>query len=163
VPAHGPLPARADAAARVARSARLARWLDTAFRIPGTRIRFGLDPILGLFPGLGDAVAALIGGYIVWTAMRVGAPRLILGRMLLNVGIDAVVGAVPAAGTVFDVAFKAHRRNAAMLEAWHGSPAATEARQRRLLLTALGVVAALLAIALAALAFGVWAVLLLLG
>jgi len=149
--------------ARIARAVRLARVLDTALRIPGTRIRFGLDPILGLLPGLGDAIAALIGGYIVWTAVRAGAPVVIVGRMLVNVAVDAIVGAVPAAGTIFDVAFKAHRRNARMLVDWSLSPAATEARQRRLLLALVALVAALLAIAAAALAFGIWALFALLG
>lgn len=149
--------------ARIARAVRLARVLDTALRIPGTRIRFGLDPILGLVPGLGDAIAALIGGYIVWTAVRAGAPALIVGRMLVNVAVDAIVGAVPAAGTIFDVAFKAHRRNARMLVNWSLSPAATETRQRRLLLAFVGLVVALLVIAAAALAFGIWALIGLLG
>lgn len=148
---------------RVARATRLARVLDTAVRIPGTRIRFGIDPILGLLPGLGDAIAALFGGYLVWTAMRAGAPRLIVGRMLANIAVDAIVGAVPVAGTVFDVAFKAHRRNAQMLENWSQQPAAIEARERRAALALAGVVLALVGIAAAALAFGIWAMLRLLG
>jgi hypothetical protein len=147
----------------ITRSLRLSRVLDTALRIPGTRIRFGLDPILGIVPGLGDAIAALIGGYIVWSAVRAGAPRIIVGRMLANIAVDAIVGAVPVAGTVFDVAFKAHRRNANMLASWWQSPAATEARQRRVLLSLAGLVVALIAIALATLAFGIWALLRLLG
>jgi NAD/NADP transhydrogenase beta subunit len=147
----------------VARAQRLSGVLDTALRIPGTRIRFGLDPILGLFPGLGDAIAALLGGYIVWAAVRAGAPRLIVGRMLANVAIDAVVGAVPAAGTIFDVAFKAHRRNARMLADWSQSPAVIESRQRRLLLSLAVTVLALALIAAAALAFGIWALVRLLG
>jgi NAD/NADP transhydrogenase beta subunit len=147
----------------VARAQRLSGVLDTALRIPGTRIRFGLDPILGLFPGLGDAIAALLGGYIVWAAVRAGAPRLIVGRMLANVAIDAVVGAVPAAGTIFDVAFKAHRRNARMLADWSQSPAVIEGRQRRLLLSLAVTVLALALIAAAALAFGIWALVRLLG
>lgn len=147
----------------LARVARLAQVLDTAFRIPGTRIRFGFDQLLGLVPGLGDAIAALIGGFIVWTAVRVGAPRLVIGRMLVNIGVDAVVGAVPLAGTVFDIAFKAHRRNARLLTAWSEGPGAVETRQRRLLLALVVVVLALLGIAMAALVFGVWALLRLLG
>ena len=149
--------------ARIARVQQFARLLDTAFRIPGTRIRFGLDPLLGLLPGLGDAIAALFGGYIVWMAVRVGAPRLVIARMLANIAIDAIVGAVPAAGTIFDVAFKAHRRNALMLSDWQRDPGAVAARQRRVALALAVVVLALLAIALAALAFGAWALLRLLG
>jgi hypothetical protein len=148
-----------DGDARIARSMRLARVLDTALRIPGTRIRFGLDQVLGLVPGLGDAIAALFGGYIIWTAVRAGAPRLVIGRMLANVGVDAIVGAIPLAGTVFDIAFKAHRRNARMLADWSQRPGAVEARQRHLLLALAGVVFALLVIAVAALAFGLWALL----
>jgi NAD/NADP transhydrogenase beta subunit len=148
---------------RVARATRLARVLDTALRIPGTRIRFGLDPILGLLPGLGDAIAALLGGYMVWTAVRAGAPRLIVGRMLANIAVDAIVGAVPVAGTVFDVAFKAHRRNARMLTDWSQQPAAIEARERRAVLALASVLLALALIAAAALAFGIWAMLRLLG
>jgi hypothetical protein len=149
--------------ALLARSLRLARLLDTSLRIPGTRIRFGLDPILGIVPGLGDAVAALIGGYIVWAAARAGAPRVILGRMLANIAVDAIVGAVPVAGTIFDVAFKAHRRNARMLAEWAASPAVAVARQRRLLLAGAAMTLALVAIAVAALTLGVWAVMRLLG
>lgn len=156
-------PAAAERERLVARARQLARLLDTALRIPGTRIRFGLDPILGLVPGLGDAVAALVGGYIVWTAARAGAPRLVIGRMLANVAIDAVVGAVPAAGTVFDVAFKAHRRNAQLLEAWAAAPGAVEARQRQALITLGAVLVALVVIAAGALAFGVWALVALLN
>jgi hypothetical protein len=149
--------------AHVRRSLRLAQVLDTSLRIPGTRIRFGLDPILGLLPGLGDAVAALIGGFIVWSAWRAGAPALVIGRMLANIAVDAIVGAVPVAGTVFDVAFKAHRRNALLLSDWWQGPAAVERRQRRLLLVAALAAVALLAIAVAALAVGAWALLQLLG
>jgi hypothetical protein len=148
---------------RIARAVGLARLLDTSLRIPGTRIRFGLDPVLGLVPGLGDAIGALVGGYIVWAALRVGAPWLIIGRMLVNIAVDAIVGAVPAAGTLFDIAFKAHRRNAGMLQAWSQSPAKVEARQRHLLVALAAVLLALLGIAAAALAFGIWAVSVLLG
>jgi hypothetical protein len=142
---------------RIARAVRLARILDTSLRIPGTRIRYGLDPVLGLVPGLGDAVAALIGGYIVWAAVRAGAPVLIIGRMLANVAVDAILGAVPVAGTVFDIAFKAHRRNARILVDWAHSPAATEARERRRLLALASLAIALVMIAAVALAFGIWA------
>jgi hypothetical protein len=141
----------------------LARVLDTALRIPGTRIRFGLDAILGIVPGVGDAIGALLGGYILWTAVRAGAPRLVLGRMLANIGVDAIVGAVPVAGTVFDVAFKAHRRNAQLLADWSAGPAAVETRQRRLVLALVMSLLGLVLVAAAALAFGIWALLRLLG
>jgi hypothetical protein len=147
-----------DATAHLGAVTRLARLLDTALRIPGTRIRFGVDALLGIVPGLGDAVGALIGGYIVWAAVRAGAPRPVVGRMLANIAVDAIVGAVPVAGTIFDVAYKANYRNAQMLVAWAQTPAAVEARQRRLALALVLSLLGLIAIAVAALAFGIWAV-----
>ena len=119
--------------------------------------------MLGILPGLGDAIGALIGGYIVVAALRAGAPRLVIARMLANIGVDAIVGAVPVAGTIFDVAFKAHRRNAGLLMDWAQTPAAVEGRQRRLALALALALLGLFVIAAAALAFGAWAVLRLLS
>ncbi len=99
----------------VRRLAALARMLDSSLGIPGTRIRFGLDAIIGLIPGIGDTVTALISLYIVNEARRLGVPRYKIARMLANVGIDAVIGAVPLLGDIFDVAWKANRRNVKIL------------------------------------------------
>src|SRR4051794_31023830 len=85
----------------------LAWLLDSAFEIPGTRIRIGLDPLIGLIPVLGDLIGMLLGGYIVLLAGRLGAPRVVLMRMLLNVLIDSVLGSVPIAGDFLDAAWKA--------------------------------------------------------
>jgi Domain of unknown function (DUF4112) len=93
----------------------LAHLLDDRFRIPGTPYRIGLDGLIGLVPGLGDAVTTLLSLYIVLEARRLGLPLTKLGRMGLNVGVDAVLGAVPVLGDLFDVAFKANRRNLALL------------------------------------------------
>lgn len=153
----------AETRGRIARATRLAGWLDTAFRIPGTRIRIGFDPLLGLLPGLGDAIAALVGGFIVWTALRAGAPRPVVVRMLGNVALDAIVGAIPLLGTVFDVVFKAHQRNARLLSDWADQPSAVEARQVRVMAAFVFLVVALLAIAVAAAAFGIWALVRLVG
>ena len=90
---------------------RLATWLDTRFRFPGTNLRFGLDSLLGLVPGIGDTLVALPGLYILVRAQRMGVPRHLLIRMVANLGIDWLVGTVPILGDVFDVAFKANRRN----------------------------------------------------
>lgn len=100
------------------RARSIARLLDTAVRIPGTNIRFGLDAVLGLVPGVGDFAGAALSGYVLLTAARAGAPTTLLARMLANVGLDALVGAVPVLGDLFDVAFKANARNAALLDAW---------------------------------------------
>ena len=100
------------------RARAIARLLDTAFRVPGTDIRFGLDGILGLIPGVGDVAGAALSGYVILTAARAGAPNTLLARMLANVGLDALVGAVPLLGDLFDVAFRANVRNATLLDDW---------------------------------------------
>lgn len=93
----------------------LARLLDEQFRIPGTSVRFGLDGLIGLVPGLGDMAATLVSLYVVARARDLGVPASVLARMAGNILIDTVVGAIPVAGDVFDVAFKANRRNLNLL------------------------------------------------
>ncbi len=102
--------------ARLARMRAAARLLDSQFRIPGTNIRFGLDAIAGLVPGVGDFAGAVASAYFVYEAARLGAPGTVLARMVTNVGIEALVGAVPILGDLFDVAFKANNRNMRLLE-----------------------------------------------
>lgn len=106
----------------LARARTLTRLLDTAVRVPGTGIRFGLDPILGLVPGLGDLAGAALAGYMVLLAGRAGASTTTIVRMIANVAIDAVGGTVPLLGDAFDVAFKANTRNLALLERSLGTP-----------------------------------------
>ena len=103
-------------AQRIARLDALATLLDSAFLIPGTNIRFGLDALIGLVPGIGDAITTLISLYIVREARALGASRLVIARMLVNVAIDGVVGAVPLIGDVVDVAWRSNRRNMALLQ-----------------------------------------------
>ena len=105
---------RAD---RIARIDALATLMDTAFLIPGTQIRFGLDALIGLIPGIGDAITTVISLFIVSEARALGAPPLVIARMIANVALDGLVGAVPLAGDAFDVAFRANRRNMALLRA----------------------------------------------
>ena len=100
----------------LARARILARLLDTAGRVPGTRIRFGLDPVLGLIPGLGDVAGAVLSGYFVLVGARLGASRLVILRMLGNIAIDTIVGSVPLFGDAFDVAWKSNVRNLVLLE-----------------------------------------------
>ncbi|MES5098511.1 DUF4112 domain-containing protein [Agrobacterium sp. BA1120] len=107
-----------DSAQRLRRLKRLsgiARLMDTAIGIPGTRIRFGADSIMGLVPLIGDGAGALVGLYIVNEARRLGVPREKLIRMLGNVAADSVIGSFPLVGDVFDVYFKSHRRNVHMI------------------------------------------------
>lgn len=94
----------------------VARWMDSAFEVPGTNIKVGLDAIIGLIPGVGDLVASAIGGYIVLAASQMGVSRVVILRMLANLGIDTVVGAVPLVGDVLDVGWKANVKNVALLE-----------------------------------------------
>jgi hypothetical protein len=93
----------------------LAEWLHTQFEIPGTKIRFGFDSIIGLIPGVGDLATTVLGAYIVIRARELGAPATLQARMVLNLAIDALVGAVPLFGDIFDLAFKSHVRNVRML------------------------------------------------
>ncbi len=104
----------------------LARVLDEAVRIPGTNIRIGLDALLGLLPVGGDVAGGVFSGLIILQAARAGAPTPVLGRMLANVAIDVVLGAIPLLGDLFDVAWRANSRNVRLLDAWHERPATTK-------------------------------------
>lgn len=95
---------------------RYANLLDKAFRIPGTNIRFGLDPIIGLFPVLGDLASPVFAALLVVEGARLGIPRIVLIRMVVNALIDAVIGAIPFAGAVGDIFYKANTKNLALLE-----------------------------------------------
>jgi hypothetical protein len=104
-----------DAHSVLRRLERLAVVLDSAIVIPGTRFRFGADAILGLFPGGGDVVGAALAGYVIVEAARLGVPGAALARMIGNVIVDTVLGAVPVAGDLFDAYWKANLRNIAIL------------------------------------------------
>ena len=106
----------AEAARRLARLRRLAWMLDGAFRIPGSKFRFGLNSLLSLPPVAGDAVLGAMSLYIVYEAYRLGLPRPVLARMLANVAVETAVGTIPIAGDLFDVAFKANLRNLAIID-----------------------------------------------
>lgn len=97
------------------RLTRLATTLDSAFVIPLTGIRFGVDAILGLVPAFGDLVGAGLSGYLILEARRLGAPASTLTRMAGNVAVDTVFGSVPLVGSVFDIYYKANKRNMAIL------------------------------------------------
>jgi len=102
----------------VERLDRLATLLDSALVIPGTNIRFGADAVLGLVPGIGDLVTTAMSAYIVYEAHRLGAPHHLIMRMVGNVAFDSVITAVPVAGNVADVFFRANRRNMRLLREW---------------------------------------------
>lgn len=104
-----------DRAATLARLRRLAVLLDTAVMLPGG-IRVGADAIIGLAPGIGDAVTTAISAYFVYEARRLGLPKHKLARMIGNLAVDGLIGAIPVFGDFFDVAFKANMRNLAIIE-----------------------------------------------
>jgi Domain of unknown function (DUF4112) len=103
---------------RIARLDALARLLDTAILIPGTNIRFGLDALIGLLPGIGDAITTAMSLFIVHEARELGAPGHVIARMLANVAVDGVVGAVPLVGDAFDVMWRSNRRNMRLFYDW---------------------------------------------
>jgi len=94
---------------------RLAHWLDSVFEIPGIRLRFGIDALLGLLPGVGDTASALASVYILQAASKFGVSRVTIARMTLNIVVDLMVGAVPIVGDLFDVYWKANRQNVQLL------------------------------------------------
>ena len=103
----------------------LATLLDDAFQIPGTRIRYGLDSLIGLIPGLGDIITGLMSLIIVYAGWQRGIPKITQARMMMNIVIDTAVGAIPIFGDAFDVAWKANRMNMRLLKR------ASEAPSRR--------------------------------
>ncbi len=94
----------------------LSHILDDFLRIPGTNIRFGLDGIVGLIPGIGDILGAMASWIIIVAAWLRGVPKVTLARMLANVAIETIIGTVPVLGDAFDIAWKANRRNFALLQ-----------------------------------------------
>lgn len=135
------------------RIARLSRFLDSQFRIPGTRIRFGIDAVLGVVPGVGDAAGMVASGAVVIQAVDLGARGATLARMVLNVALDAIVGTIPVLGTVFDVVFKANNRNVRLLERHVDDPTATSAASKRaLIVTVIATLAVLLMLVVAVVA-----------
>ncbi len=112
-------PSRQDAIARITLVAKL---MDSAFLIPGLNRRVGLDAVLGLVPGVGDALSAALASYIIWEARQLGLPRWKIARMIGNVAMDTAIGAIPLAGDVFDVFFKANERNLRIIHEHLGTP-----------------------------------------
>jgi hypothetical protein len=106
----------------------LAQLMDSIFRVPGSRIRFGMDALIGLIPGIGDLVTSFVSLYLLSAARQFGVPRVTLLRMALNVVIDLVLGAIPFIGDAFDLFWKANQRNLALLRK-HAAATPLEARR----------------------------------
>ena len=126
-----------------ARLNHLAWLLDNSIKLPGTEFRIGLEALLGFIPVLGDALGVVLSGYIVHEAARLGVPRGILFRMVLNVAIEGLLGSVPIAGDIFDAAWKANQRNVDLLNAYLERPARVAAATRAYLFLLLAMMALL--------------------
>lgn len=147
---------------RRARLNRLAWLLDSSIRVPGTDFRIGLDALIGLLPGGGDVAGVILSSYIVLEAARMGVPRRTLFLMIGNIAVEGLAGAIPLAGDIFDAAWKANQRNAALLNAWldaPGSKAAAGPDPVPVILAALLGVVVLTVVLVILAAWGIWAAL----
>lgn len=115
------------------RIGRVTHLLDEVVGIPGTSIRVGLDPVIGLVPVVGDAVAALVGIWVIGEAARFGIPRLVLGRMIVNLVLDLGIGAIPLIGDLYDVAMRSNSRNLALFRRHALDPDASTRGERAFL------------------------------
>lgn len=109
---------------------RLAWYLDSSIKIPGLNARFGLDGLLGLIPGVGDTIGALVSSVVISEAARMGAPKVLLLKMAVNVALDALVGTVPVLGDLFDFVWKANQRNVQLLNSYLDRPRETVVASR---------------------------------
>jgi hypothetical protein len=129
----------------------LAHWTDTVFRIPGLNIRFGLDAILGLIPGVGDIMTSLASLYILSAANRYNVPRITLARMATNILLDTLIGAIPFVGDLFDAFWKSNARNVELLRRHAtAAPGMDKQLQRRDRWFVIAVIAGLVALMIAA-------------
>jgi hypothetical protein len=145
---------------RIERIRQAARVLDSAIPIPGTKYSFGIDAVIGLVPGLGDAVGVLFASVILFQAFRLGASKRLLTRMLYNVGVDGLLGAIPLLGDWHDVVWKANVKNVDLLERHLQQPDETARASGWFLLVVLG---AVVGMGVAAIFIAVWVIRWLLG
>jgi hypothetical protein len=139
----------------VATAELLAKILDTTVKIPGTGIYLGLDPLLGLIPGIGDVLANLIGTVILILAARLHVPRIVITRMSLNLLINGTVGAIPIVGDLFSIWFRSHARNAELLRRAAAQPD-RETQQARLYVA--GIIGGTIVLLVLAIAAVLWIV-----
>lgn len=148
----------AATADRLARLRRISSLLDSEFEIPGTRVRIGLDPLLGLLPFVGDATATAASAYVVAEAAALGAPRATLARMCVNLLVDALVGSIPLVGDAFDAVWRANDRNVRLLEARIDDPSGERRDKRVVVALGVAVFVAVLAVGVGVLAAAWWLV-----
>lgn len=124
-----------------------AELLDSRFTIPGTKISFGIDPIIGLIPGIGDWLGGVASLYFLVHAVILGARVTIILRMLLNILMDIIIGAIPVMGEIFDVGWKANLKNARLLEDLERYPEETE-RQSKVIVWSIGILSVIIVLSL---------------
>ena len=122
------------------RFAAVSRLMDEMVVLPGTSIRVGLDPLVGLIPVVGDAISGVIGLWLIAEATRFGVPRIVVGRMVVNTGVDLAVGAIPILGDMFDVVSRSNSRNLALFRRHALDPSAST-RNEQLVLAGIVLVA----------------------
>jgi hypothetical protein len=125
---------------------RLARLLDSRFVIPGTKIRFGIDPLFSLFPVLGDLVTYIISGGLIYVMYNQGASRKVVIKMILNSTLDAAIGAIPVVGTIFDIFYRANDRNVRLLREHYVEGKHQGSGTGLLILTAIGATVVVVAV-----------------
>jgi len=130
-----PLPSAEQHRRSLARLRRFASLMDSRFRIPGLGVRLGWDGLIGLIPGIGDLLGALLSGYVVVEAIRLKAPRALIGRMGLNILAELLGGLLPVLGDLFDIYWKANQRNVQLLESYIEKRIKPPSKQRPGLLT----------------------------
>ncbi len=140
---------------RLKRLQQVSHLLDSAISVPGSKIRIGIDPILGLLPGAGDTLTGLMSVYIVFEAARMGVPAAVLGRMGLNILFDLLTGTVPVLGDLLDVTWKANSQNVALLERHMANPAPHRAANK---IFAIALIFVLIALVVGIATLSVWAV-----
>jgi hypothetical protein len=148
-----------DRARRIEMLRRWSRLSDTAYRVPGTGIRFGWDPIVGLVPGAGDAATATFAVTILYHAYLLGVPGVVLVRMMLNVLVDLAAGVVPFVGDIADVAWKSNSRNVALLERYERPGVKPTSGDWAIVVAAIAVIGGALALVLASVALMAYTVL----
>jgi hypothetical protein len=112
------------------RIGRITHALDELVAVPGTPVKVGLDPVVGLIPVVGDAVAAFVGLWVIGEAARFGIPRIVLGRMIVNLLVDLTIGAIPILGDLFDIVFRSNSRNLALFRRHALDPDASTRREQ---------------------------------
>jgi hypothetical protein len=146
-----------DPASRTRRVRVLAKLLDNSIGIPGTPWKIGFDPIVGLIPGIGDLIGAVLSGYIILEAARAEVPAYTLARMLVNVGVDTLLGSIPAVGDLFDAAWKSNTKNVALLERHLIADREAIAREKRSAIAAMVLIVIVLVLIIGAgLALGIY-------